>query len=111
MTEPGQATAQVRPKVLGVAAYLNVDVSMFASNFMDSVVNQLFADIDNYVIAKVPPFLAALTDVWLGRRWLRPRRRPARIAGLLAPVLLVSAKDGEVDQASPFSAPLSSSFD
>ena len=27
-------------------AYLNVDVSLFASNFMDSVVNQLFADIN-----------------------------------------------------------------
>ena len=30
-------------------AYLNVDVSLFASNFMDSVVNQLFADIGNYL--------------------------------------------------------------
>jgi uncharacterized glyoxalase superfamily protein PhnB len=33
MTEPGQATAQVRPKVLGVAAYLNVGGAVKASEF------------------------------------------------------------------------------
>lgn len=69
-------------------AYLNVDVSVFASNFTDSVVNQLFADIGNYLSAKLPPFVLALTLVWLARRVLRPQRRPAQVLGVLAPCLL-----------------------
>lgn len=72
-------------------AYLNVDVSLFASNFMDSVFNQLFADIGNYLWAKLPPLLVAVGLVVVGRRVIRPRPRAARIAGTLAPVLLVAA--------------------
>src|SRR6185503_4064784 len=45
-------------------AYLNVDVSLFASNLMDSVLNQLFADIKNYLIAKMPPLCFAIAIVW-----------------------------------------------
>jgi hypothetical protein len=55
-------------------AYLNVDVSVFASNFMDSVVNQLVADLGNYLRAKLPPFCLALLLVWAARRVVRPRR-------------------------------------
>ncbi len=72
-------------------AYLNVDVSLFASNFMDSVVNQLFADLPNYLAAKLPALLLALAAVWVGRRVVRPRRRPGKIVGVLAPVLLVAS--------------------
>lgn len=72
-------------------AYLNVDVSVFASNFKDSVLNQLFADIGNYLRAKAPPFALSLALVWAARRWVRPRRRPAVIASLVAPVLLVGS--------------------
>lgn len=72
-------------------AYLNVDVSVFASNFTDSVVNQLSADLSNYVLAKLPPFMLALALVWAGRRVLQPRQRPARLAGVLAPLALVSS--------------------
>jgi len=61
-------------------AYLNVDVSLFASNFADSVVNQLFADIGNYLAAKAPPLVVALGLVFLARRWLRPRRAAVRQA-------------------------------
>ena len=35
-------------------AYLNIDVSLFASNFKDSVVNQLMADVETYAMAKFP---------------------------------------------------------
>jgi glucan phosphoethanolaminetransferase (alkaline phosphatase superfamily) len=72
-------------------AYLNVDVSVFASNFKDSVLNQLYADIGNYARAKLPPFLLSILLVWAARRWVRPRRRPALIASLLAPFLLVGS--------------------
>ena len=72
-------------------AYLNVDVSLFASNFRDSVINQLFADIGNYLTAKTPPLLIAIALVWVGRKIVRPRRRPARVAGVLAPLLLVAS--------------------
>jgi glucan phosphoethanolaminetransferase (alkaline phosphatase superfamily) len=72
-------------------AYLNVDVSLFASNLMDSVFNQLLADIDNYAIAKLPPLLVSLAAVLLARRIVRPRRRPALLAAVFAPVLLVAS--------------------
>jgi glucan phosphoethanolaminetransferase (alkaline phosphatase superfamily) len=72
-------------------AYLNTDVSVFASNFTDSVINQLFADIGNYAIAKLPPFLCAVLLVWAGRRLVRPRHRRVRWAGALAPLLLLAS--------------------
>jgi glucan phosphoethanolaminetransferase (alkaline phosphatase superfamily) len=72
-------------------AYLNVDVSVFASNFMDSVVNQLLADFANYLKAKLPPFLLSIFLVWAARQVLRPRRSPGRAFGYLAPALLVSS--------------------
>ena len=72
-------------------AYLNVDVSLFATNFKDSVVNQLVADLGNYISAKVPPLLTALGLLWLARRVLRPRRRPVQVASVLAPLALVGA--------------------
>ncbi len=72
-------------------AYLNVDVSVFASNLMDSVWNQLFADIGTYLKANLPPFLGALALVWIARRTLRPRRRPAQVMGVVAPLMLVAA--------------------
>ncbi|MCB9586059.1 MAG: sulfatase-like hydrolase/transferase [Polyangiaceae bacterium] len=72
-------------------AYMNEDVSMFASNFMDSVVNQLFADIGNYLKAKLPVMVLAILLVWVARRVVRPKRRPARIAGVVAPLLLIGA--------------------
>ncbi|HEY3665792.1 MAG TPA: sulfatase-like hydrolase/transferase [Polyangiaceae bacterium] len=71
-------------------AYLNLDVSLFASNFKDSVINQLLADFGNYLRAKLPPFSIALLLVWAARRWLRPRKLRAQIFGYLAPLLLLA---------------------
>jgi len=72
-------------------AYLNVDVSVFASNLMDSVLNQLFADIGNYLWAKLPPFVASIVVVVAARRVIRPRRRSARVASVLAPIFVVAS--------------------
>jgi glucan phosphoethanolaminetransferase (alkaline phosphatase superfamily) len=72
-------------------AYLNVDVSVFASNFVESVVNQLFADIGNYLRAKVPILLVALGLVWLGRRAIRARGTSWSVAVAAAPLLLVTS--------------------
>jgi len=72
-------------------AYLNLDVSLFASNFKDSIVNQLLADYGNYLRAKLPPLCIALTLIWLARRWLRAPRLRARTTGLLTPVLLAAS--------------------
>ena len=69
-------------------AYLNTDVSVFATNFRESVINQLFADFGNYLRAKLPILALTLGLVWVGRRALRPRRLPAIIATCLAPVVL-----------------------
>jgi glucan phosphoethanolaminetransferase (alkaline phosphatase superfamily) len=71
-------------------AYLNLDVSLFASNFKDSVINQLLADFGNYLRAKLPPFCIALGLVWVARRALRPRQASVRLAGMIAPFLLVA---------------------
>lgn len=72
-------------------AYLNLDVSLFASNFKDSVINQLLADYANYVRAKLPPLCIALILVWTARRWLRPRRGRARLTGIIAPVCVLAS--------------------
>jgi glucan phosphoethanolaminetransferase (alkaline phosphatase superfamily) len=72
-------------------AYLNVDVSLFATNMMDSVFNQLLADIGNYLIAKLPPLFVSVVTVLLVRRIGRPRRRLAIVAGVFAPLLLVGS--------------------
>lgn len=72
-------------------AYLNVDVSVFASNFMDSVVNQLAADLGNYVRAKLPPACLAVLLVWAARRVVRPARKPALWLSPLAPLLLLGS--------------------
>jgi len=72
-------------------AYLNVDVSLFASNLMDSVVNQLFADIGNYLRANAPPLIAAILLLVLSRRVIRPRRIPAAIAVSVAPLLAIGS--------------------
>jgi glucan phosphoethanolaminetransferase (alkaline phosphatase superfamily) len=72
-------------------AYLNTDVSVFATNFMDSVVNQLFADIGNYLRAKLPILALALALIWAGRRAIRPRRSLGRTASVLAPILVIAS--------------------
>lgn len=73
------------------SAYVNEDVSVFASNLMDSVLNQLFADLANYARANLPPLLCALGLVFLARRWIRPRRVPSRVAAALAIATMVAA--------------------
>lgn len=70
-------------------AYLNEDVSVFASNLMDSVINQLFADIGNYLKVNAPGFLLALGHVYLARRLIRLRKWPHRAAAGLVPFALV----------------------
>jgi glucan phosphoethanolaminetransferase (alkaline phosphatase superfamily) len=72
-------------------AYLNTDVSVFAANFQESVVNQLFADFSNYLRAKIPILALTLALIWLGRRAFRPRRVPARITTVLAPLVLAAS--------------------
>src|SRR5690606_10426875 len=72
-------------------AYLNVDVSLFASNFADSVVNQLFADLPNYLAAKLPILLFSVFVVWAGRRLVRPRPWTGRVAACLAPLLVIAS--------------------
>ncbi|HEX2878739.1 MAG TPA: sulfatase-like hydrolase/transferase [Polyangiaceae bacterium] len=68
--------------------YLNAEAWAFAANFKASVLNQLLADRHNYLFAQVPALSAAVLLVWLGRRWVRPRRTPSRIAQRCWPVVL-----------------------
>ena len=72
-------------------AYLNVDVSLFASNFKDSIVNQLGADLPNYLGAIARPSCLALGLLYLGPRLLRPGAYAAGVAQALAPVMLLAS--------------------
>lgn len=72
-------------------AYLNVDVSLFATDLMASVLNQLNADIGNYLLAAFPPLALAVAVVWLSRRLLRPKRRWARVFQVAAGVGLIAS--------------------
>ena len=69
-------------------AYLNADVSEFASNFRDSIVNQLIADLGNYLKVLLPVLLLSLVLLVMSKRWIRLTRRYSVIAGVLAPILL-----------------------
>lgn len=72
-------------------AYLNSDVSEFASNFRDSIVNQLTADLVNYLEILIPIFALALLLLGLSRRWVRLTRRRAQVAAVLAPAMLAGS--------------------
>jgi glucan phosphoethanolaminetransferase (alkaline phosphatase superfamily) len=72
-------------------AYLNVDVSLFATNLMESVFNQLFADIRNYLLALLAPFSVAVLALVFARRIVRPRRRERIVAQILAPVFVFAS--------------------
>ncbi len=72
-------------------AYLNLDVSLFATNFKDSIINQLQADYGNYIRAKLPPACIALALLWTGRGWLRPQRFRSQLSGYAAPALLCAS--------------------
>jgi glucan phosphoethanolaminetransferase (alkaline phosphatase superfamily) len=72
------------------SAYLNEDVSVFASNLMESVFNQLLADLPNYLRANLPPMAAAVLVVYLARRFVKARKWPARVSAVLAGAALVT---------------------
>lgn len=68
--------------------YLNAEAWTFAASFKGSVLNQLRADLGNYLLTQLPAFGAALLLVWLGRRWVRPHPTVSRLAQYLAPLVL-----------------------
>ena len=72
-------------------AYLNTDVSEFASNFKDSIVNQLIADLANYLKVLLPVFAMAVVLLTLSRRWVRLTRRESQLAVVVAPALLAGS--------------------
>ncbi len=69
-------------------AYLNTDVSEFASNFKDSIVNQLVADLGNYLMVLLPVLLLAVVLLAMSRRWTRLTRRHSNVAAIAAPAML-----------------------
>ena len=57
-------------------AYLNRDLSLFAVNLMDSVVNQLWADASGYLLAKLPFIALSVGMVLLAQRWVPSSMEP-----------------------------------
>ncbi len=71
-------------------AYLTQDLTLFAANLTESVVNQLAVDLARYAAAKAP-FLAAATSMVLASRYLLKRRSlKGRRLALAAPVVFVA---------------------
>lgn len=73
------------------SAYLNVDVSRFATNFVESVLNQLWADAPHYAAKKIPALVLALSLAWIGSIAVRPQRTAARRISWAALVAFVAA--------------------
>lgn len=72
-------------------AYLNTDVSRFATDFTESVLHQLWADIGNYLRVKLPFLLVALALVVSARRGIVLTPRGTRFARLAwAPIFLLA---------------------
>lgn len=72
-------------------AYLNADVARFATDFTESVQNQLWADRGNYLSFKVPAFVLALGLLIVAQKAVRPKRAVAKWAGRVAPFVLAAA--------------------
>jgi glucan phosphoethanolaminetransferase (alkaline phosphatase superfamily) len=72
-------------------AYLNTDVSRFATDFSESVLNQLYADAGNYLSFKLPALALALALLFIARHVVRPGRTSSHWAGVLAPVMIVAS--------------------
>ncbi|HTM43849.1 MAG TPA: sulfatase-like hydrolase/transferase, partial [Polyangiaceae bacterium] len=60
--------------------YMNVDSWAFASNFVTSILNQLGADLHNYLFTQFPALLGSLILLWAGRTWLAPKANRLRLA-------------------------------
>ncbi len=73
------------------SAYLNPEVSSFAAQFRASVVNQVAADLPNYLRALLPPLVAGRAMVIAARRWVRLTRSGSRISVALSAPLLAAA--------------------
>lgn len=61
-------------------AYLNTDVSRFATDFGESVLHQLWADFGNYLRAKLPFLALSLLLLFAVRRAVRLAPRGVRVA-------------------------------
>lgn len=72
-------------------AYLNADVARFATDFTESVLNQLWADRGNYLSFKLPALVFSLGLLILARKIVRPKRTEAKWAGRVAPLLLAAS--------------------
>ena len=73
------------------STYLNLDATLWGRTMGDSVFGQLSADGAHFVWSVLPPALAAVGLVWVGRRWIRTRRRTVKRLTVAAPVALSSA--------------------
>ena len=72
-------------------AYLNIDVSVFATDLADSVVNQLWADIRNYSLSLVAPLVFATLVAWCSARYISAQPRLVRWATWVSPLLLTAS--------------------
>lgn len=72
-------------------AYLNADVARFATDFTESVLNQLWADRGNYLSFKAPALLLAFLLVFIAKHVIRPGKVSSTWAGRVAPWLLLGS--------------------
>lgn len=72
------------------SAYLTQDLTLFAANLTESVINQLAVDISGYLAANAPFLLVAVGLVMSARTLLGGQQPPRRRVALSAPLVFVA---------------------
>jgi glucan phosphoethanolaminetransferase (alkaline phosphatase superfamily) len=73
------------------STYLNLDATLFGTSVAGAAFEQVGADSLHFISSVGPVLLGAVVLIWLGRILVRPRRRAARVACAVAPVVVVAA--------------------
>lgn len=72
------------------AIYINIDATLFGTSMSDSVVGQVRADAGNMAWSMLPVLVVALALAASARYFIRPSRKPYRVASALLPLVLIT---------------------
>lgn len=72
------------------STYLNLDATLWGTAMGDSIFGQLSADGRHFLLSVAPPLFVSAALVWVGRRFVRTKRRTAARLGGAAALALVA---------------------
>lgn len=74
------------------ATYMNLDATLFATSFSESLFSQIHADGAFFLASLLPPIVLSAGLIWLGRSLIRPRgTRLSKTARRLMPIVVIAA--------------------